>query len=197
MAFFDSGGENKCILHAVNNAYGEKIIKWDDATWMQTHFEDPVTDDAQILYNRKLRVAESRASHKIYGYPEIVKVFNSIKGRRQNLIWVSGRTNVLKYPQLLDVALRNSITALIGGFSVSGFGCGHSIAIKDEGQWMVYDDRLLEPIPFRRYKSMLNTFKPLTIHLVLSRRTAVDPTITLLKGDEGIVDLSNLFVLRL
>ena len=133
----------------------------------------------------------------MYSYPEIVKVFNSIKGRRQNLIWVTGRTNLLKYPELLKLALDNSITALICGFSVYGSGCGHSIAIKYERQWMVYDDRIMQPIPFAKYKLMLDTSKPLTVHLVLSRRSAVDPTITLLKGDEGIVDLTHLFVLRL
>jgi hypothetical protein len=143
--FFEKGDDFKCILHAVNNAYGEKVMLFDDPTWMHAQFDlDPTGADPNV----ELLVAERgcvEEEYKTYGFVEVQGVFNRLD-LSDKMVPISvrgGPESGIITPELLQVlAQRHGIVKLIVKKTVSLCGyCGHTVALRYiDGGWYVMDN---------------------------------------------------------
>jgi hypothetical protein len=139
----------KCILYAVNNVYGEHVIKHDNEQWMRENFDDGSDKDPsvrvqQLLAEERRTRAKLKESQRTYGSFETMVVFN-----RLNLPWKMVCVGTKPECTLLEILARAKKERVHRLFFSTTYGasCGHAIGMrmKDDGTWTVYDSFNEEP----------------------------------------------------
>lgn len=153
--FFEGGDDNNCILHAVNNACGQVIMRWEDSAWMEKTFDTPLegiySDDQEQRQGQRERKGRVDLTYGLY---EVQSVFNKMEDRPFNIANV--RTAVDEKPlddgeRFRTLALEQGITTLFYAGSLME-GVGHSIVVKYDGtRWWVYDSLRELPILLSAY----------------------------------------------